>query len=373
MTNPKYKKIVAGLLLEAGIQINGPRLYDIQVHNENLYSRLLAEDSLGMGESYMDSWWDCNEIDEFVARVLRTRLEEKLSLNLNLLKTYISSKLLNFQTKTRSKKVVDEHYNLSTGLFMSFLDPYNQYTCGYFKDTDNLNIAQEQKLDLICRKLNLQKTDRVLDIGCGWGGFAKFAAKRYGCHVMGITISPEQAMYARKFTEGLPVSIQVLDYRDLKGEFDKILICGMIEHVGYKNYRRLFQIVHGCLRDNGLFLLHTIGNNNTTTSGDPWMTKYIFANGMLPSIKQLGGAMEKLFILEDLHNFGAYYDKTLMAWFANFDRSWQVLKQDYDERFYRMWKYYLLSCAGIFRARKTQLWQMVLSKRGLAEGYQSVR
>jgi len=280
---------------------------------------------------------------------------------------------LNLQTKKGSKKVAEQHYNLSTKLYMSFLDAYNQYTCGYFKNTDDLNTAQEQKLQLICSKLQLKKEDRVLDIGCGWGGFAKFASEHYGCHITGVTISKEQAAYAREFTKGLPVTIKEIDYRNIEDEYDKVLICGMIEHVGYKNYRALLKIVNKVLEKNGLFLLHTIGNNTSVIFTDVWIGKYIFPNGMLPSLKQITTAAEGLFILEDLHNFGQYYDPTLMSWFANFDKNWTVIAKDYGERFYRMWKYYLLSCAGMFRARDAQLWQFVFSKRGILGEYYPVR
>ena len=277
------------------------------------------------------------------------------------------------QSKSRSKEVAEKHYNLSSDLYMSFLDPYNQYTCGYFKDTDDLNKAQEQKLDLICKKLRLSSKDRVLDIGCGWGGFAKFAAERYGCHVTGITISDEQIKYTEKFCKGLPVTIVKSDYRDFKGKFDKVLVCGMIEHVGYKNYGTIMKMVHRCLKDDGLFLLHTVGSNTSVRFIDPWMAKYIFPNSMLPSIRQIAGAIEGLFIVEDLHNFGAYYYKTLMGWFKNFNKNWDKIKAKYDERFYRMWTYYLLCCAGTFRSRKNQLWQIVFSKNGIKNGYKSIR
>ena len=277
------------------------------------------------------------------------------------------------QSKLRSRKVAKKHYDLSPALYESFLDPYNQYTCGYFKDTNDLNKAQEQKLDLICKKLKLSSKDKVLDIGCGWGGFAKFAAEKYGCQVTGISISEKQVNYARKFCQGLPVTIINSDYRDLKGTFDKILVCGMIEHVGYKNYQSLMKIVHRRLKPDGLFLLHTLGRNISKTTGDPWMLKYIFPNSMPPSIKQLTEAMEGLFVVEDLHNFGQYYDPTTMEWFRRFDKNWDSIKHNYDERFYRMWKYYLLSGAGAFRSRITNLWQFVLSKRGIRGGYESIR
>ncbi len=256
---------------------------------------------------------------------------------------------------------------------MSFLDPYNQYTCGYFKNTNDLNVAQQQKLDLICKKLQLKPDDRVLDIGCGWGGFAKYAAEHYGCHVTGISISDEQIKFAREFTRGLPVEIIKSDYRDITGTYDKVLSIGMFEHVGYKNYRTYFKVVNSVLKADGLSLLHTIGSPISKKSGEPWVEKYIFPGGMLSSVAQIGKAVEGIFVMEDWHNFGADYDKTLMAWLKNFDAAWPKLKKKYDERFYRMWKYYLLSFAGVFRARDIQLWQIVLSKNGVPGGYSSVR
>ncbi|MDO8566175.1 MAG: cyclopropane fatty acyl phospholipid synthase [Candidatus Moranbacteria bacterium] len=360
------------ILAEADIQINGDRPWDVTVHDERFYRRVLFQGSIGLGESYMDGWWDVKCLDEFFTRVLHMRLDKRISQTGKILQN-IASVLFNRQSRARATIVAREHYDLSTELYTSFLDPYNQYTCGYFKNTENLNVAQEQKLDLICKKLRLKPGDRVLDIGCGWGGFAKYAALHFGVSVTGITISKEQLAYAKKFTKGLPVELRLQDYRDLKSSFNKILVCGMIEHVGYKNYRELMRVVYRNLTDDGIFLLHTIGGNETTVIGDPWFDKYIFPNGMFPSISQIGKAIEGLFVMEDWHNFGADYDKTLMVWFANFDTAWPRLKDKYDERFYRMWKYYLLCVAGAFRARDSQLWQIVLSKNGVHGGYQTVR
>jgi len=361
------------LLKKADITIGGSRPQDITVYDERLFNRIIRYGTLGLGEAYMDGWWDANALDVFIDTVLTKRLDKAIEINLASISTIAKAFLFNRQSRTGATVVAREHYDLSAELYMSFLDPYNQYTCGYFKNTDNLNIAQEQKLDLICKKLQLKSGDRVLDIGCGWGGFAKYAAEHYGVSVTGITLSKEQLAYAKEFTKGLDVELRLQDYRDLSGEFDKILICGMIEHVGYKNYREIMKVVNKNLTDDGLFLLHTIGYARSQVIGDPWMDKYIFPGGMLPSVAQIGKAIEGLFLIEDMHNFGAYYDQTLMAWFKNFDNAWPKLKEKYDERFYRMWKYYLLACAGTARAREMQLWQIVLSKNGVKGGYTSVR
>lgn len=368
-----YKSTVQRIAALADIEINGNRPWDIQIHHPGFYKRLLSQGGLGFGESYMDGWWTCEAIDQLYYKILSTGIRKHIKLSLAEKVSLLTSRLFNMQTKTRSKKVIDEHYNPSSELILAFLDPYNQYTCGYFKDTDDLNIAQEQKLDLICQKIGLTPNDRVLDIGCGWGGFAKFAATRYHCHVTGISISEEQLTYAKDFCKGLPVEFKNADYRTWRGSFSKVVVIGMIEHVGYKNYRTLMEVVHTCLEEDGLFLLHTIGNPISRTRIDPWTDRYIFPNANSPSLPQLTQAAEGLFIVEDVHNFGQYYDPTLMAWHANFERIWPDFAAQYNERTYRMWRYYLLHFAGAFRARMNQLWQIVFSKKGVPGGYYAIR
>ncbi len=361
------------LLHKADVEIDGDRPWDIHVYNDMLYGRILREGSLGLGQSYMDGWWDCAALDQFFFRILKADIHNSVQLSWDLIRNYIKATLINLQSKDRAFQVGQQHYDLSNKLFQHMLDPLMIYSCGYWKNADNLAQAQEDKLDLICKKLYLEPGMRVLDIGCGWGGFAYFAAKKYGVHVVGVTVSEEQAAYARAWCKDLPVVIELKDYRHIEGVFDRIVSVGMFEHVGYKNYHEFMAIAHRCLKNDGLFLLHTIGSNLTTTYGDPWIDKYIFPNGMLPSVVRIAQAIEGLFIMEDWHNFGADYDKTLMAWHKNFNNNWQVIKDEYDQRFYRMWNYYLLSCAGSFRARNIQLWQLVLSKKGVFGGYSSIR
>ena len=364
------------LFASVDVKINGDRPWDIQVKHPGFYQRVWSHGSLGLGESYMDGWWECKELDTFFYKILIGDLETKakrmpLFWWLEFVHE-IKGRLINLQTKTRSKKVAKEHYDLSTEMYMSFLDPYNQYTCGYFKNTKDLNKAQEQKLDLMCKKLQLSSNDKVLDIGCGWGGFAKFAAKKYGCHVTGISISKEQIKFAREYCKGLPVDIIEKDYRDMHGQFDKVLVCGMIEHVGYKNYKKLFEVVRRCLKNDGLFLLHTIGRDTSLKNIDPWIQKYIFQVGMLPSPQQLTSSWEGLFHLSDWHNFGHYYITTLLSWHKNFNKNWHKIKDRYDERFRRMFKYYFMCSAGAFKAGENRLWQIVLSKQP-KPGYLAVR
>lgn len=361
------------LLARAGLTINGPNPYDPQVHDERLYDRVLAGGTLALGEAYMDGWWDCEALDEMFARATRARLDQHVktaSFALHVLR----SKLFNMQSKARATQVAEEHYDLGNDLYERMLDSDTMaYTCGYWKDATTLAEAQKAKFDLICRKIGLKKGDRVLDIGCGFGGFAKYAAEHYGATVVGSSVSKEQCAIAEGRTQHLPVEVRFEDYRDTKGEFDHVVSIGMFEAVGSKNFRTFMQKAHDLLKPGGFFLLHTIGANMSHVANDQWYEKYIFKNGMLPSVAQIGTAVENLFVVEDWHNFGGYYDLTLQAWFKNFDAAWPELKDKYGERFYRMWKYYLLQSAGSFRSRNINLWQVLLSKGGVSGVYQTVR
>jgi len=361
------RDIIQEILARTGITINGPNPWDLQVYDQRLFGRVLKESTLGLGEAYMDGWWQCRKVDEFICRILLSGMDEKISGGIRLLVPYVLALITNRQSRSRSHIIAEAHYDLDNDLFMSFLDPYNQYSCAYFDNTDDLAQAQRNKLELICRKLDIQPGDRILDIGCGWGGFAHYVAYHYDCSVTGVNISKEQIRYARDRCKGLPVKIVSADYRSIKGTYNKIVSVGMFEHVGYKNYRTFMDVAHRCLTDDGIFLLHAIGGNASRIKCDPWITRHIFPNGMLPSITQIGKAVEGIFVMEDWHNLGPHYDRTLMAWNDNFQRAWPELEKKYDTRFKRMWEYYLLSCAGAFRARNIQLWQTVFTKIGTAQ------
>lgn len=371
----KLKQKISDLLSEADVKINGKRPWDIQVHNENFYRRVLSQGALGLGESYMEGWWDAEKLDEFFNHILKAKLDKKVRTFSFLLQT-IKAILLNPQRKSKAFEIGEHHYDIGNELYKIMLDKRLTYTCGYWKNSKDLDSAQEAKLNLVCRKIGLKPGMTVLDIGCGWGSFAKYAAEKYGARVTGITVSKAQVELGRKLCKGLPVKFQLIDYRDIKGKYDRVVSLGMFEHVGYKNYRKYMEIVHRVLKDNGIFLLHTIGGSISVKSNNPWTEKYIFPNSMIPSASQISKAYEGLFVMEDWHNFGADYDKTLMAWHNNFNKGWEKLKikhKKYDERFKRMWNYYLLSSAGSFRARNIQLWQIVLSKNGVPGGYNSIR
>jgi cyclopropane-fatty-acyl-phospholipid synthase len=358
------KQILSDLLSGAGIAINGKKPWDITVHDDRFYHRILQEKELGLGESYMDGWWDCKALDEFINRVFLARLEQKVKNHPLTLFYILKSHLFNMQSISRAGQVGEQHYDLGNDFYRTMLDKRMNYTCAYWKNARNLNDAQCQKLELVCKKINLKRGMKVLELGCGWGSFARYAAQKYKAHVVAVNISKEQVQLARQLCKGLPVEIRLQDYREVEGQYDAVISIGILEHVGYKNYRTYMQVVNRCLKDDGIAFIHTIGSNVRTTCANRWTDKYIFPNGMLPSIAQIAAAMEGLFVMEDWHNFGPDYDKTLMAWYHNFHKAWPKFKKQYGERFYRMWCFYLLSSAGAFRSRAQQLWQIVFTRSG---------
>jgi cyclopropane-fatty-acyl-phospholipid synthase len=371
--NPNFENYIQSILAQADVQINGERPWDIQVHNEKFYQRVVIHGSLGLGEAYVDGWWDCPKLDEFFTKIFKAKLHEhNVSKTPNFFLGLVQAKIWNLQSLSRAFQVGEHHYDRGNDLYQLMLDSRLAYSCAYWKNAKNLDEAQEAKLELICQKLQLEPGMTLLDIGCGWGSLIKYAAEKYGISCVGLTVSKEQLALGEKLCEGLPVKFLLQDYRTFNGQFDRVASVGMFEHVGYKNYRPFMEMVNCCLEDEGLFLLHTIGSN-TPNYGEPWLNKYIFPNGMLPSAAQIAQSTEQLFVMEDWHNFGHDYDPTFMAYFENFDRNWDKLKLKYGEKFYRMWKYFLLSYAGSFRARYLQVWQIVYSKNGIANGYQSVR
>lgn len=367
---------VEQLLARADIQLNGQRPWDMQIHRADVLERALAYGNLGLGEAYMQGHWDCEQLDQFFARLLRSRIDEQV--NPTRLAWYVmKNRLFNFQSKRRAWEVGQKHYDIGNDLYRAMLDTRMVYTCGFWTQAQDLDTAQAHKLELTCRKLQLKPGMRVLDIGCGWGSFMKYAAEHYGVSCVGVTISKAQVELGQQLCQGLPVEFILEDYRDLPTQyagqpFDAVVSLGMFEHVGPKNHRTYMKVVQQVLKDHGLFLLHTIGRNRGDTAPDPWINKYIFPNGELPAIRHVGAAAEGCFVIEDLHNFGASYDKTLMAWHDNFAQAWPELSKNlrYDTKFERMWRYYLLSCAGAFRARDIQLWQWVMSKQGVEGHYQ---
>jgi cyclopropane-fatty-acyl-phospholipid synthase len=351
------------LMASVGITVGGSAPWDIQVHDDRFYQRVFRDGNLGFGESYMDGWWDVASLDQMLDRVLRGRLDNAVRGNWIVLAQVVRARLLNLQTR-RAYEVGEKHYDIGNDLYEAMLDKRMAYTCAYFKDTDDLDAAQEAKLDLVCRKIGARPGMRILELGCGWGSFARFAAERYGASVVGCTVSKEQVALAKERCVGLPVDIRLDDYRNARGSYDAVVSIGLMEHVGFKNYRTYMKVVDRCLAPGGVAFVHTIAGNKTTVQTDTWFDKYIFPNAVVPTMGVLGTAMEELMVPEDLHNIGPHYDRTLMAWWERFDAAWPELKGRYSDRFYRMWKYYLLSSAASFRARYLNLYQMVMTRIG---------
>jgi cyclopropane-fatty-acyl-phospholipid synthase len=375
----RYESLVGNLLQQAGITLGGPAPHDLHVHDSRFFERVVAEGSLGLGESYMDGWWSCGQLDEFFCRLLQSRVESKVRLPWREVLAAGVARVLNRQSSRRASQVATVHYDLGAEFFEAIMDPRMVYSCGYWKNAHTLADAQEAKLDLTCRKLQLASTDRVLDIGSGWGSFVSFAAERYRCDTVGVTISVPQADYSRRRCAGLPVTIVRADYREISrrrhGPFGKVVSIGMFEHVGPKNYRTFMRVVDDVLTRDGLFLLHTIGDNTSRLRCDPWLDKYIFPNGVAPSVRQIAKAIDGLFVMEDWHNFGPDYHTTLMAWCENLRKNFPAVSLDLSvarDRFFRMWEYFFTSFASAFKTRQLQLWQIVMSK-GTIPAYASIR
>jgi len=377
--SPRLRRLSA-MLARADVRVGGDRPWDVRVHNPRLMQRVMWRGLTGAGDAYVDGWWDCDALDEFFERILSADLPASLRFTPHNLATFLRHRLLNLQSPHRVGPNSVAHYDRDGPLFEAMLDPTMAYSCGYWSGgADTLEAAQEAKLDLTCRKLALSPGQRVLDIGCGWGSFVRFAAERYGVSCVGITVSPTQAEVARQRCAGLPVEIALEDYRAVGGAFDRVVSIGMFEHVGAKNHRAFMRTLDRTLTDDGLALVHFFASPrsfpNLRDGEVDWFERRIFPGLVIPSLAQVGAAIDGLLVAEDLHNFGADYDPTLMAWWQRFDRAWPDLRErpGFDERFYRMWRFYLLCAAGAFRSRKYQLWQLVLSKRGVPGGYRSIR
>lgn len=362
------KLFIEELLGKADIHCNGSRPWDIQVHDESFYTDVLAHANLGFGESYMAGSWDCTQLDELFFRLLNAKIEQQVRPS-KLIWHHLKSRLFNLQSKKRAFQVGQHHYDIGNELYQAMLDPRMVYTCGYWHHANDLNQAQEHKLELVCQKLRLQPGMRILDIGCGWGSFMRYAAEKYGVECVGITVSKQQTELGQELCQGLPIEFRLQDYRDVNETFDAIVSIGMFEHVGQRNYRTFMEVAKRCLRADGMFLLHTIGRNRDSKGTDPWIAKYIFPNGELPCLAHIDAASRDLFCAEDIHNFGADYDHTLMAWYRNFAKHEAHFEEQKGTEFVRMWRYYLLSCAGAFRSRDLQVWQWVFSQQGLTGGY----
>ncbi len=362
------EQIYGERLAAADVRIGDKRPQDIQILDDRFYRASLGG-LYGLREAYVDNYWDVDSLDDLTYRLIRSEVGRVGNDGAS---STLGSRWSNVLRSTLSRRFfkVADHYDLGNDLFELMLDPRMIYSCAYWSEGMTLAEAQEAKLDLVCRKLGLRPGMRVLDIGCGWGGFARFAAERYGVSVVGITISRQQIELGQKVCHGLPVELRLQDYRDLsRGEqFDAVVSIGMFEHVQRRNHRTYMKVVRRAIRPDGLFLLQTIGCRVPGESGDLWINRHVF-DGMLPTPQHLATAFEGLFVLENWQNLGTNYDRTLMAWHANFQSGWEHIAATYGPRFRRFWSCYLLTCAGAFRARTTQIWQLVLSPNGVSGGW----
>lgn len=371
----RLQSVAQQLLQTAGIELNGAQPHDITVHDERLYKRVIRDGELGLGEAYMDGWWDAPRVDRFVERLLEADLDKDVTLTPGLVASLAAAKLSNQQTISKAAKDVSSHYNIGNDLYAAMLDKRMTYTCAYWNGARSLDKAQENKLELVCQKLQLKKGMTVLDIGSGWGSFAQYAAEKYGVKVTGITLSDEQVALSKERIANKNIKIIKQDYRTMTGSFDRVVSIGMLEHVGLKNYKNFFAQCNELLAPGGLMLHHAIANNTQyTPKGSRWIRTYIFPGNELPTLVDYARAIEGVFLIEDVHNIGPDYDKTLMAWHANFVKHYPKLDHSvYDERFFRMWSYYLLSIAATFRTRKIQLYQIVMRRIETSATYKSVR
>lgn len=363
---------VESLLSHAGVRVNGNGPADVRVSDARFFDRVLSGGILGLGESYMDGWWHTDDLQGLLRRLIDARLGDQIR-TFRERSLWLLSHMRNRQAGRRAFAVGEQHYDLGNDLYEAMLGPAMVYSCGYWRDVADLAAAQEAKLDLIYRKAGILPDMRVLDIGCGWGEALRRASQKCGATGVGVTISHEQAEHASARCRGLPVEIRLCDYHALNERFDRIFSIGMFEHVGVKNFRAYFEVARRCLNEDGLFVLHTIGGNISGNHTNAWIDRYIFPNSVIPSAAQITQAVEGLFVIEDWHNFGADYARTLMAWRANFDEAWPRLSSRYDERFRRMWHFYLDSTCANFSARGLHVWQLVLSPSGVRGGYTAVR
>jgi cyclopropane-fatty-acyl-phospholipid synthase len=366
------RRRVVSLLSQAGVRLSGDGPTDLRVHDARFFDRVLSRGSLGLGESYMDGWWDIDDLEGLLRRLIDARLGDRVR-TFRDGRLWLLARLSNRQRGRRAYAIGERHYDLGNDLYEAMLGPTMVYSCGYWSDAADLAAAQDAKLDLIYRKLGLAAGMRVLDIGCGWGEALRRAARHHGIAGVGVTVSREQAEHARARCRGLPVEIRLTDYRSLDERFDRIFSIGMFEHVGVKNHRTYFEVARRCLPEDGVFVLHTIGGNVSAEHTDPWIDRYIFPNSVIPSAAQISRAVEGLFVIEDWHNLGADYARTLTAWRKNLDHNWARLSARYGARFRRMWHFYLDSARANFECRRLQLWQLVLSPRGVRGGYRAPR
>lgn len=363
------KYIITQILNDAKIKLGK----DLVVYSDDVYLEWLCNGQLGIGETYMAGKWEAtgSTLDEIFTKLMGLPWEKKRKLfkSWNTKFATIAARLTNYQSKARAGMIGAHHYDLGNDFFELWLDSCMQYSCAYWKNAETLEEAQLNKLRMIAQKLKLEPGMKVLEIGFGWGGLACFLAKNYSVHVTGITVSEQQLHGAKKKAESLGLEsvtdFHYADYREMKGEYDRVVSIAMMEAVGYKNLKDYYSTISRCLKPGGIALVHTIANNRSfkTSSNAPWIIKYIFPNGFLPSMSQMAKFSEGNLVIEDVQNIGPDYDRTLLEWNQRFQQAVSNGEIFKSKVFVRMWEFYLLYCAAGFRTRSNQVYQVAYTKR----------
>tara|TARA_Y100001970_G_scaffold173713_1_gene212134 strand:+ start:577 stop:1767 length:1191 start_codon:yes stop_codon:yes gene_type:complete len=345
----------------------------MKIHDKKLHYKLLLYPDLYLGEAYTDGkiTFKKGNISDFLDLALKNVGRKKTNAISEFINTIRGSYryLTNFNFIKKSKMNVAHHYDISDELYFLFLDPLKQYSCAYFKnENDSLEEAQKNKINHIIKKLNIKENSKVLDIGSGWGHLSMEIAKQAKCQVTGVTLSQNQYEYskqkAKELNLGNQVQFKLMDYREVSEKYDRIVSVGMFEHVGRKFYKTFFNKVSEILKDDGVALLHTIGSVNSPRNPQPWITRYIFPGGYTPSLSEVSGPIEKSgLILSDLEVLRMHYAHTLKNWKNRFKKNKEKVLKMFDERFFRMFEFYLSSCEMAFRHGDQVVYQIQLTKR----------